>query len=356
MNGQKPRWRAEAALLLAWVLLSVACREAPRRPLQPAFFWWQTAFEPSAAAYRLSDTLGCRKWYVKVFDIGRVGGGEIAPYARTEVPDSALRPGLELTPTLFITHESLRDISEQKLRQLADNIAAATPPAREWLLDCDWTPSTRAAFFQLIRLLRARRPAGTLLSATIRLHQYKFPDQTGVPPADRGMLMFYNTGELDEEMPRNTVFHPADALRYLDGAPDHYPLPLDLALPLFSWGLVYREGELWKIIPGPLPLDSMRQSGHYRLLPPEDSLPAELWELQSGTFLGGHYLRPGDRLRHSAVSPEHLLRIARLAGRLDLAEDACVAFFHLGVAQSEGFRAEYLQQALDAVAAEREKR
>lgn len=343
MNGLKKCWSSRA-FVAGILLLLCGCTPAPRAPLAPAFFWWETVFAPTEEMYLLSDSLGCRKWYVKVFDIGRGAEGEIVPYSRTELPDSAARRGLELVPTLFITNETLRDLPEEKINWLAEKITASTPPAREWLLDCDWTASTRAAFFQLIRKIRARRPAGTLLSVTIRLHQYKFPDRTGVPPADRGMLMFYNTGDVDEESPRNTIFHPADAQRYLSGAPAHYPLPLDLALPLFSWGLVYREGELWKIIPGPLPTDTLRQSGHYRLLPPEDSIPAELWELQSGTFLGGHYLRPGDRLRVSSISPGHLLRIARQARQLDLAEDATVAFFHLGIAQKEGFTAEILRQ------------
>jgi hypothetical protein len=54
-----------------------------------------------------------------------------------------------------------------------------------------------------------------------------------------------------------------------------------------------------------------------------------LWQVRRGTFVGGHYLRPGDVLRRESLSPELLRQAAQLAARLDLADDATVAFFHL---------------------------
>jgi hypothetical protein len=150
---------------------------------------------------------------------------------------------------------------------------------------------------------------------------------------------------VDDESGRNSIFHPDDALKYLDGAPGNYPLPLDLALPLFSWAQVFREGVLWKIIPGPLPFAEMRQSGKYLEQAPAEAFDAPLWEVQEGTFLGSHYLRPGDRLRVSELSPKLLFRIAEIAQKLDLADDATLAFFHLGAAEPEHFSA----QVLDSV-------
>lgn len=343
-------------LPLLSLLVVLACSVQPPQPLLPAFFCWETVLKIPAADRALLDSLGVAKVYIKVLDIGRNPiNSEIEPYSITDLSDRSGLLGLNVVPTIFITNEVFKNISEQQIEWLASKVAA--PPFSlpigggrgAALLDCDWTPSTRDAFFLFLKKLRERLPPGTRLTATIRLHQYKFPQQTGVPPVDRGMLMFYNTGDVDKEGERNTVFHPDDALKYVVGAPKHYPLPLDLALPLFSWGIVYREGELWKIIPGPLPLEEMRRSGKYAEIRSNDPFAAKLWELREGTFLGGHYLRPGDRLRVSATTPELLFKSAEIAQQLDLAKDATLAFFHLGIARSEHFSAQLLDSVCKTV-------
>ena len=346
-------------------LLFAACTPNAPKPLEPAFFCWETTLNLSPDAQALLHDLGCKKLYVKILDVGKnAASGEIEPYSHTVVTDTAGLAGLEIIPTVFITNEVFQHISAAKMEWLAGKIAACfaavvplqmkgpggTFRAPGWaLFDCDWTPSTQEAFFLFLKKMRSKLPPGTILNATIRLHQYKFPQKTGIPPVDRGMLMCYNTGDVDEEGEHNTIFHPEDALKYLEGAPKNYPLPLDLALPLFSWGLVFREGELWKIVPGPLPFEAMRKDGKWIENPTTDSFAAQLWELKEGTFLGGHYLRPGDHLRVSVTSPKLLFKAANLARKLDLADDANLAFFHLGIAKSEHFSAQLLDSVCKIV-------
>lgn len=335
------------------VLTLTACSPTPKQPLSAAFFYWETTLDISGSKRGLMDSLGCKKMYIKALDIGRnATTDEIEPYSITEMSDTSGLAGLEIIPAVFITNEVFQNISEEKTVWLAKKIAENLNQIKYLkgaLFDCDWTPSTRESFFLFLKKIRSEFPPGTSLEATIRLHQYKFPKQTGVPPVDRGMLMFYNTGDVDEESERNTIFHPEDALKYVDGAPKNYPLPLDLALPLFSWGLVFREGELWKIVPGPMPLEEMRHSKKFLEHPATEPFSARLWEVKEGTFLGGHYLRPGDHLRVSATSPELLFRAASLAQKLDLADDASLAFFHLGIAQSEHFSAQQLDSVCKTV-------
>lgn len=332
--------------LVVLFLVFASCTPTVPKPLEPAFFWWETQLDLSQSERRLQDSLGCKKLYVKMLDVGRnAGTGEIEPYSRTEITNRASLAGLEIVPTVFITNEVFQNVTEAKIGWLATKIVesiALDTPFSQLLFDCDWTPSTQESFFHFLKTIRGQLPSGTTLSATIRLHQYKFPQKTGVPPVDRGMLMFYNTGDVDAEGERNSIFHPEDAMKYVEGAPQNYPLPLDLALPLFSWGLVFREGELWKIVPGPLPFAELRQSGKFVEHPMPEPFAAQLWEVQEGTFLGGHYLRPGDHLRVSTIRPELLFKVATMAQKLDLADDATLAFFHLGIAESEHFSAQLL--------------
>jgi hypothetical protein len=332
---------------IATILLALfACSSHSKKPLEPAFFCWETTLSITPDERSLQDSLGCKKLYIKILDIGlNPDSGEIEPYSRTEMSDSTELKGLKIIPTIFITNEVFQNISEEKTVWLAGKITAAaaiTGAFDELLFDCDWTSTTRDAFFHFLKKMREKLPPGIRISATIRLHQYKSPQKTGVPPVDRGMLMFYNTGDVDRESEQNTIFYPDDALKYLDGTPKNYPIPLDLALPLFSWGLVFREGELWKIVPGPLPIVEMRSNGKWIESPGTEPFASRLWEVKAGTFLGGHYLRPGDHLRISEISPVLLFKAANLAQKLDLADDATLAFFHLNIARSAHFSAQLL--------------
>jgi len=298
-----------------------------------AFYYWQTTFRLSAGEVRYLDSLHCHTLYVKFLDVGRSSEtGEIRPFSQLNVADTTGLTGRQIVPTVFLTNEVFKNISAEKTDWLAQKTATSVATiagrcptgsiAPLYQFDCDWTPSTQAAFFSFLQKIRFYLPKNSQLSATIRLHQYKFPDQTGVPPVERGMLMLYNTGDLDDPAEINSIFQPAAARRYLVGAPSRYPLPLDVALPVFSWTLVFRDDEFWKIIPDAHPTDWADTSRFEPLGPGR-------FRLRRGTFVGGHYLRPDDRLRVEAISPALLREAAQLANQTNLAQEATVAFFHL---------------------------
>lgn len=313
------------------VLFLASCGNDKSRVVTPAFYHWKTTLALSYSERDYLDSFSCKKLYVKVLDIGRdPATGEIQPYSRLEITDTAGLAGFEIVPTIFITNEVFKNISEEKIEWLAGKVADSM--AEKWTknelqFDCDWTASTRDVFFSFLKKVKKRLPRETRLSATIRLHQYKFPEKTGVPPVERGMLMFYNTGDIENSEAGNSIFSIADARKYLVGAPKNYPLLLDLALPVFSWALVYRDGELWKIIPE-APESELVDTTRFQ----KTDIHPSSFIIQKGTFLAGHYLRPDDLLRVEAISPELLREAARLAAQADLANDATVAFFHLDTA------------------------
>ena len=312
------------------LLVCVACERTKQRRITTAFYHWQTTFQITPKENEYLDSIGCRKLYVKVLDIG-VGeaSGVVEPYSRLNIKDTIRLYRYEIVPVIFITNAVFKQIGPQKTDWLVEKTATALASfpfeknAREIQFDCDWTASTREAFFLFLKKMQQALPEKRL-SATIRLHQYKFPQQTGVPPVARGMLMFYNTGDIESDTTENSIFNLQDAKKYVQGAPKHYPLPLDLALPVFSWTLVYREGEFWKIING-VPADLRAILPVLKRFSPD----AMRLQVKKGTFLSGHYLRPGDRLRVETVSEDMLLQAAGLAAQTDLAETASLAFFHL---------------------------
>lgn len=327
------------ALAIGFWLLTLPllhCGRPNPLPVTPAYYYWQTSFSLAPAQRDYLAGIHCAKLYVKVADIGlEPGNREIVPYSQLKTSDTLGISTFQVVPVVFITNEVFGNITPEKNDWLAQKLAAICNRSRfgkpssgppEIQIDCDWTERTQAAFFQFLTVFRSKLPTKTRLSATIRLHQYKFPDKTGVPPVDRGMLMCYNTGDIDDADATNSIFDPADALKYLKGAKKAYPLPLDLALPAFSWLLVYRNDELWKIIPGA----------------PEET-PTGI--LREGTFLAGHYLRPGDLIRRESVPADLLIKATQLAAQANLADDATVAFFHLDEASPH----DYPVQLIDAV-------
>ena len=323
-------------LLLAIPLLLSTCAAPRPQPVSPAFYCWQTSLAlPPAQRIYLSQT-GCKKLYVKIADIGiEPGSGEIIPYSQLQIADTTGLAGFDIVRVVFLTNAVFQQITPEKIEWLAGKIAEwqtllvfpeSANGRKELQIDCDWTQSSREAFFLFLGSLRQKLPPTSCLSATIRLHQYKFPARTGVPPVDRGMLMCYNTGDIDDVGAINSIFNLEDARKYIHGAPKDYPLPLDLALPTFSWILVYRDDELWKIILGA-----------------HTELPSGL--LEKGTFIAGHYLRPGDIIRRETISADLLKNAARLTASTDLADDATLAFFHLDAATLR----DYPVQLIDSV-------
>ncbi|TNE58132.1 MAG: hypothetical protein EP344_10375 [Bacteroidetes bacterium] len=335
-------------LLLLWLS---GC-QAEQRHVTPAFYFWKTQLALSPSQQTYLDSLHCRDLYIKFLDVARPAGETvIRPYALLEVTDTTGLSGKNIIPCVFITNSVFLDISASQIDWLAEKTQKALTsvssqfPQRgftEVQFDCDWTDRSRNSYFLFLQKIRPLLPPRCTLSATIRLHQYKFPNQTGIPPTDRGMLMLYNTGNIDAPDAVNSIFQPADARKYLIGAEPSYPLKLDVALPVFSWALVYRNATLWKIVPAPEP-DDLADSSRYQQIPtPPPGHSAAGFEVRKATFLGGHYLRPGDLVRLEWIDRELLRQATALAAGTDLAPDARVAFYHLDTLTPRQFPADFL--------------
>ncbi len=94
------------------------------------------------------------------------------------------------------------------------------------------------AFIHLNRSTNFNLPKNIAVSATLRLHQIKYHQKTGVPPVRKGILMFYNMGSPTRMDVQNSMLDLDIAKQYI-GNLESYPLPLDVALPLFSWGVLF---------------------------------------------------------------------------------------------------------------------
>jgi hypothetical protein len=263
-------------------------------PARRAFYFWRTTFALTPAEREALTVLQVERIYLRVFDLGWAGSQveALGPVTGERAP-----AGVEIVPVVYIKAEVFKHVGA----------AALGFEIHELQLDCDWTDSTRDRFFGFVRALRAA--AGVPLSSTIRLHQVKYRERTGVPPVERGALMFYNMGRFSADPDERMIFDARSAAKYLARV-DDYPLPLDLALPIWSWTVHLRDelvvGLMQSTDPAELPaLGFLRADGPERFVATRDA------------FLHGELLREGDVLKIEVTGPaETRAAAAMIAPRL----------------------------------------
>lgn len=167
---------------------------------------------------------------------------------RVTLPESD--SNVEIVPVVYLTVSALKITNSETRSELARNmiqkLESQWQPIHEFQLDCDWTASTRDAYFELVNMIQDLRPRWTV-GATIRLHQLKYRGQTGIPPVDYGVLMLYNTGNVTDPKEHNSILSTEVVKKYL--RPD-YPLKLRIALPAFSLVVIFQNGSFHSIISG----------------------------------------------------------------------------------------------------------
>jgi hypothetical protein len=209
--------------------------------------------------------------------------------------------GVELVPAIYVKAEVFKHVAKDALPRLAAAVWAEVQARaraigfvpRELQLDCDWTDSTREGFFGLVRALGTA--SGLPLSSTIRLHQVKYRERTGVPPVARGMLMFYNMGKFSADPETRMIFDAESAAKYLARV-DEYPLPLDVALPIWSWVVHLKDDRVVGLLQSTDPaelgsLDFLQAAGSDRFV------------VTRSTFLHGSFLGEGDVLKIEVTGP-----------------------------------------------------
>lgn len=264
------RWRetisktlAFLCLLLAVTLLVSCGRGEPKRSV----YYWQTTLRVCATERAFLARHGVGKVYCRYFD---VVPGDDGPRPNATIDfEGAFPKTVEVVPVVFIVNDCMGQphdgLAEKIMKRMSQmNVTNDMPAAKELQVDCDWTMTTRQAFFAFLERLRALcHDRGMKLSVTIRLHQLSQP----APPADRGVLMMYNTGDVTKLDVRKPILDIKDVMpyvRYLRG----YAMPLSTAYPLFTWRVLFRGGKYVGIMHGDddlpvLPGDSIavRQPG-----------------------------------------------------------------------------------------------
>ncbi|CAA6826560.1 MAG: FIG00387823: hypothetical protein [uncultured Sulfurovum sp.] len=198
------------------------------------FYHWTFKYEVEEA--QLSPR------YIKVLDISFNTNLDIRRTLFKTQPTKMLVPVIYIDNPLWSKMKA-----ETMVKKVLKALETMPISYREIQVDCDWTDSTKASYFDFLKLLK--KESIKKISATIRLHQVKYYTQTGVPPVDYGVLMYYNMSDFKDLKTKNYILDLELAQRYHYNF-DDYPLRLNLALPLYSQGTIIRFEEVVGIIEG----------------------------------------------------------------------------------------------------------
>jgi hypothetical protein len=316
--------------------------------ISTGFYHWKSTLSLDTSESTYLQNLQTSKLYLRYFDV------EWAPYEKAALPISIISidtsgiRDLEIIPTVFITNKTMRNLPSEDCPDLVQNIVLkinsltkelSNQKISEIQIDCDWTRSSKDTYFNFLNLLKSELATqGITLSTTLRLHQYRDRESTGIPPVDRVMLMFYNMGEVNDYKETNSILNLPAALHYLN-TDEAYPLPLDMALPLFKWGCIFRDQNLIHLS-NDLSEKELRDTSRFI------KMENDYFRVIKSTYLKGYFLYSGDEIRLESVSYNLLEQSVDLLQKVKNANDFSIVFYHLDICNINQFSPKQLNELL----------
>jgi hypothetical protein len=351
-------------ILLFVVINSSGCDD--KKEVVRSFCYWKTSAYFDKEEDSICKNLNVKHMYVRFFDV------DWNPYTNEPLPVATIsRIDLsestpEITPSVFITNDVVLKSSKVQLDSLAKRIqkrvkeiglnynnekaykkastivysdygkqngqikkalnldsiksielAKLKPNFNEILIDCDWTERSKDNYFYLLQQVK-KEFKDSQLSATIRLWQYKYCEKAGVPPVDRGLLMCYNLSSPNDYKTKNSIGTSDELEKYITHS--DYDLDLDIALPLYSWSVVFRGNEFKGIVSDYEEL--IKDSTRFK------KVADNKYQLQDDVLIGQTYLRNGDEIRIEKISDEEINKmISIIKNRIPVDNHTKVTFF-----------------------------
>lgn len=207
---------------------------------------------------------------------------------------------------------------------------------KDILIDCDWTEGTKENFFYFVNRLK-NDFAEKEISVTLRLWQYKQTKTAGVPPVDRCLLMCYNMQTANNPKVENSIASMSELKKYVSG--DKYPLKLDVALPIFSWALLFRNDTFVGLLGNATNKEYEDNFLEY------ESLGNGRYRALVDKVVGSFFMRKGDIVRVESVSNDELQDMAKyLKSQINMDKYSRITFFSWNKSYIENYGTNELQK------------
>jgi hypothetical protein len=294
-----------------------------------SFYYWKTSYNLSDPEEKLLCDLSIKKIYLHYFDVNYITEKKASFPVGKITFDKHVSSESEIVPVVYIVNDVFVKTHVSNIDSLAQNVIMLIGAInksnkivpKEIQFDCDWTDTTQVKYFLFLEKVRKLTVKSIRISATIRLHQIKYKRRTGIPPVDRGMLMFYNMGNLKPYGPQNSIYDVDIAksyVYYISG----YPLTLDYALPVFSWAIWSRNGKILGLINSVSEIDLDLNNNF-------EKVSEHLYSIKEGMFFRGKYFFKSDHIFVEEVTSELTDKaIDQLLPEINSSKFT-VAFYHL---------------------------
>lgn len=278
------------------------CKKTPAPVI--SFYYWKTILDLNKSDIELMNQNGVQKIYVRYFDVVKKDN-LIIPDAKIKVKKRA--ENINIIPVVYIKNEVFEKITPSELDTLIKNISGLISEisnknkitSSEIQFDCDWTEKTKKNYFAFLSTYQIKTKQKC--SVTIRLHQIKYIEKTGIPPVDKGILMYYNMGRLSAGN-ENSIYQKEVAHKYISYL-KRYPMKLDLALPIFSWGLQIRNNQVMGLL-------NKMNTRNFENDTNFICLSANHYRTKNPNFKSGYYFRKSDYIKIERVTENELLSMA----------------------------------------------
>lgn len=298
-------------LCLSLVLL-VSCTNNTKKTY--SFYHWKTNFKLTEIENNYINAGQSHKLYLRFFDVHiDTKTNQPLPIATVQIAKESKISVKEIIPVIFIRNEVFLKVEKSEISTLANHISDKIKriikanfnskiSVKTIQIDCDWTLKTKTNYFQFLNHLKTNLPDKTI-TATLRLHQVKYREQTGVPPVNKAVLMVYNVGDISNPKEANSIINNATTAKYLNRLKT-YPISYDVALPIFQWGVLYRNNELVGV------LKNYTQSELKTNF--SESKTPNTYVAKKDCYLNGHFIYKADELRVETVSEKELQALSQL--------------------------------------------
>lgn len=299
------RYLRLSAIIFSMLCLAGMLNACHHRPKSISFYYWKTVFSlDSIEKHTLQDN-AVQRLYLRYFDVDFAPGDTAAQPVSPLKADTSLS-AWQIVPVIFLRNRVFEKLDSPGIKTLARNIFSLSNAMSDTMkihtteiqFDCDWTEKTRDKYFFFIRQYRIL--TGQPITATIRLHQVKYPDRTGIPPVDRGILMYYNMGDINAGSERS-IYERKTASRYIPSLRT-YPMNLDVALPVFTWGLQVRDGKVTRLL-------NKMNFGHFENDSNFAASKTNWYTARHACFNSGYYFKEGDAVKIEHVPAKDLMDI-----------------------------------------------
>lgn len=287
--------------MLVFLLFSCGKNEKPI----VAFYYWKTILQFSQTEKEILHDNDVSKLYVRYFDIG------LHPETQDPIPVSPIRfqenvNRFKIVPVVFIQNKvmltpglKIEDLAQKTIRLVEEINAKNKINCQEIQIDCDWTLKSKDNYLKFIE--RFKKLSQKKLSATIRLHQVKYFKKTKIPNVDSGVLMYYNMGTIATDS-LNSIYNKKIAEKYLESL-KKYPLHLDCALPIYSWGVHIRNQKVIGLR-SKLNVNELKKDTNFEKTGPM------FFKVKRSNYKNGIFYEENDLLKIEAISSEDLVEMA----------------------------------------------